>query len=89
MLFTQEFSIDYLIKKGATPSKILVGIPTFGHSFTMKNVPDNGNYLKVPSDNGYLSQWTREKGIIGYNEVSLDDLTSNIFWGGGVCVVVS
>ncbi|XP_073972533.1 probable chitinase 2 isoform X1 [Rhodnius prolixus] len=75
--FNVEFSIDYLIKKGATPSKILVGIPTFGHSFTMKNVPDNGNYLKVPSDNGYLSQWTREKGIIGYNEVCYELSTTS------------
>uniref|UniRef100_A0A224XR36 Putative catalytically inactive chitinase-like lectin n=1 Tax=Panstrongylus lignarius TaxID=156445 RepID=A0A224XR36_9HEMI len=75
--FNVEFSIDYLIKKGATPSKILLGIATFGHSYTMKNVPDDGNYLRVASDNGYLSPWTRDKGIIGYNEICYELSTTS------------
>ncbi|KAK9504291.1 hypothetical protein O3M35_010658 [Rhynocoris fuscipes] len=74
--FNVEFGIDYLIKKGASPRKMLLGIPTYGHSFNMQYVPDDGNYLGVPSDSGYLSPWTRENGLIGYNEVCYDLATT-------------
>lgn len=61
------FTIDYLIKLGASPSKIVMGIPFYGRTFITKN--NNGNFEDASNDVGFQGVYTRENGFMGYNEI--------------------
>ncbi|XP_037722456.1 probable chitinase 2 [Drosophila subpulchrella] len=61
-----KFSIDYLLKLGAPPEKLVMGLPFYGRTF--KTVA--GGNLNDPSDGvGFKGPYTREDGFLGYNEI--------------------
>ena len=60
--------MKYLLKSGASPDKLVLGVPFYGWAFTLadRNLheigsPSNGTGLKGP--------YTEEDGFLGYNEV--------------------
>jgi chitinase len=60
--------VKYLLKSGASPDKLVLGVPFFGLTFTLadRNLheigsPSNGTGLQGP--------YTRQNGFLGYNEV--------------------
>ena len=64
----KEDTVKYLLKSGASPEKLVLGVPFFGKAFTLvdRNLleigsPSNGTGLRGP--------YTREDGFLGYNEV--------------------
>lgn len=61
-------SVEYIIKLGAPPEKIVLGIPAYGHTFVTKDATDVGLGSSVvgPGDEGVF---TKQKGFQGYNEV--------------------
>lgn len=61
-----EFTIDYLIKLGAPPSKIILGIPLYGRTFVTNRA---GNFEDPSNDIGFPGSYTRENGFMGYNEI--------------------
>lgn len=70
-----EYTIDYLIKLGAAPTKLVLGLPFYGRTFiTMLD----GNFGDMASDVGFQGPYTRENGFMGYNEICtlLSDRTS-------------
>lgn len=67
-----EFTIDYLLKMGASPQKIVLGIPFYGRTFITKL---EGNFGDASNDIGFMGPYTRENGFMGYNEVC--DILSN------------
>ena len=36
-----EFSLQYLLNKGALPEKTVLGVPFYGRTFTLKNIDSN------------------------------------------------
>jgi GH18 family chitinase len=64
----QDFAIKYWIQQGASPSKLNVGMGTYGRSFTLQNTrtTDVGAAITGP---GQAGPYTREAGTLGYNEV--------------------
>lgn len=70
-----QYTIDYLIKLGAAPTKIVLGLPFYGRTFVTKL---NGNLGDVASEIGFQGVYTRENGFMGYNEICalLSDRTS-------------
>lgn len=70
-----EYTIDYLIKLGASPTKIVMGLPFYGRTF-VTNL--DGNFGDVSNDVGFQGVYTRENGFMGYNEICvfLSDRTS-------------
>ncbi|XP_023037373.1 probable chitinase 2 [Drosophila willistoni] len=63
---TVEFTIDYLLKLGAPPSKLVLGLPFYGRTFKANG---EGN-LNDPTDAaGFQGPFTREDGFLGYNEI--------------------
>lgn len=70
-----EFTVNYLIKLGASPSKIVVGLPFYGRTFITKH---DGNYGDESNEIGFQGVYTRENGFMGYNEICvlLSDRTS-------------
>lgn len=61
-----EFTINYLLKLGANPSKIVVGLPFYGRTF-VTNL--EGHYGDASNDIGFQGPFTKENGFLGYNEL--------------------
>lgn len=67
-----QFTIEHLIKMGASPSKIVMGVPFYGRTF-ITNM--EGNFEDPSTEIGFTGIYTRENGFMGYNEIC--DLLSN------------
>lgn len=61
-----ETTIKHLIKLGASPSKIVMGVPFYGRTF-ITNL--DGNYGDASTDVAFQGPFTRENGFLGYNEI--------------------
>eukprot|EP00095_Tigriopus_kingsejongensis_P008527 maker-scaffold81_size397536-snap-gene-1.12 protein:Tk08527 transcript:maker-scaffold81_size397536-snap-gene-1.12-mRNA-1 annotation:"chitinase" len=63
-----EFTMKYLMEKGAIAEKTVMGVPFYGRAFTLMNPHDHdiGSKTKTTSFQG---PYTREDGFLGYNEV--------------------
>ncbi|PBC28790.1 Endochitinase [Apis cerana cerana] len=61
-------SVQYWLSEGAPNDKLIVGIPAYGRSFTLANSVNN-----KPGDKtigaGQAGPYTRENGMLGYNEI--------------------
>ncbi|XP_059149987.1 acidic mammalian chitinase-like [Physella acuta] len=67
----QEWSIDYWLNVGISKDKLIVGLPTYGMSFTLADPSDHG--LHAPAaGGGKMGDYTRETGILGYYEICLN-----------------
>lgn len=61
-------SIHYWIELGAPKEKIVMGIPSYGRTFTLVDASVNG--VGAPASGpGKAGQYSREAGMIGYNEL--------------------
>ena len=66
----QEYTINHLIKAGASSDKIVLGIPTYGRSYTLFN--EDSTDIGSPADGpGIEGDATREKGYLAYYEVPI------------------
>lgn len=68
-----NYSVRYWLDKGAPPEKLVMGIPTYGQSFTLSETPRNtravpGLHAKV-SGPGEPGKLTRSAGFLAYYEV--------------------
>lgn len=61
-----EYTIDYLIKLGAAPTKIVMGLPFYGRTFVTKL---NGDFGDESNEMGFQGPYTKENGFMGYNEI--------------------
>ncbi|XP_076043180.1 chitinase 7 [Oratosquilla oratoria] len=68
MKLTVDFSIREWIKQGAPPQKILVGMPTYGRSFTLAD-PDSFDIGAEVTAGGDAGRYTLEEGFMSYYEV--------------------
>lgn len=64
-----NFSINYWISRGAPRNKIVLGMGTYGRSFTLSRGEKHGFNDDAPQK-GRAGPYTREPGSLGYNEVS-------------------
>jgi len=66
-----EYSLAYLMKKGAKPEKTVLGVPLYGRAFTLMN--PNSNKMGAPAKStSFQGPYTREDGFMGYNEICLE-----------------
>ncbi|CAG5126323.1 unnamed protein product [Candidula unifasciata] len=77
----QEWSIDYWLDVGIPREKLIVGIPTYGMSFTLAN-PSNSEVHAPAVGGGRMGDYTRETGILAYYEIcmNLRDKGWNSVW---------
>ncbi|XP_050410558.1 chitotriosidase-1 isoform X2 [Patella vulgata] len=64
----QEWSIDYWLDKGIPEHKLIVGIPTYGMSFTLADPNEHGVFAPA-NGGGRMGKYTSEGGILSYYEV--------------------
>ncbi|XP_035912355.1 chitinase-3-like protein 1 [Anopheles stephensi] len=62
-----DHSINYWLGQGAPLSKLVLGVPAYGRSFTLSNAASNG--LRAPSDGpGLPGPYTLQSGYMAYHE---------------------
>ncbi|OAD52209.1 Acidic mammalian chitinase, partial [Eufriesea mexicana] len=65
---TIDYTVNYLLKNGATPEKLVLGIPTYGRTYTLFN--QDATDLGSPADGpGTKGDATGEKGYLAYYEI--------------------
>ena len=65
-----DFAINYWLRKGIHPSKLLLGLPFYGRSFTLQN-PKRSEPFSPSSGPGRAGLATSEEGYLSYYEVCL------------------
>ena len=69
----QNFTINYWIKQGADPKKIIMGMPMYGQSFSLAD--NNKHGLNAATyGGGEAGDSTRARGFLSYYEVSILNL---------------
>ena len=70
-----QAAVEYWISQGAPTNKLVLGLGTYGRTYTLSHAVDNGLKASV-SGAGNPGKYTKEKGVLAYYEIcSLDDLT--------------
>ncbi|KAI9560101.1 hypothetical protein GHT06_014111 [Daphnia sinensis] len=66
--FNTNYTLNYWIKLGADPAKLILGVPLYGQSFTLENPNNNG--LNAPAKGtGQQGEFTRQAGFLAYYEI--------------------
>ena len=66
--FNVNYTLNYWIEMGAEPSKIIMGLPLYGQSFTLTDSTLNG--LNAPSSGaGSAGPLTRQAGFLAFYEI--------------------
>lgn len=66
----QDYTIKHYVEAGAELGKLVLGIPTYGRSYTLYN--PEANEIGAPADGpGDMGDATRENGYLAYYEVSV------------------
>ncbi|XP_076659481.1 chitinase-3-like protein 1 [Halictus rubicundus] len=63
-----DAAVRYWLSKGAPADKLVVGIPSYGRSFTLAN-PGNNDVGAPTTGAGAAGPYTRQPGMLGYNEI--------------------
>ena len=65
----QNYSMTYWHSKGAVKKKLIMGMPTYGRSFTLSSSAEHG--LGAPSRGpGTPGRITKAEGVLSYYEVT-------------------
>jgi len=65
---SQDYSVNQWLNGGVPASKLLIGIPTYGRTYTLANPEDHG--IGAPSlGNGEAGLYSQEPGFLTYYEV--------------------
>lgn len=65
----QDYAVGYMLRLGAPAKKLVMGIPTFGRTFTLTS--SEAGVGAPTSGPGIAGQFTKEEGILAYYEVWL------------------
>ncbi|NXI40397.1 CHIA chitinase, partial [Galbula dea] len=75
-----EYAMNYWKNNGAPAAKLLVGFPTYGHTFNLQN-PSNTGIGAPTSGAGPAGPYTQEAGLLAYYEIcSLLDSGATQVW---------
>ena len=68
-------TVNFWLENGASPSKLVVGVPLYGRSFTLDNPANNG--VGARARDGAPGRYTEEEGFLAYFEFC-QDFTSRV-----------
>ncbi|XP_054717240.1 probable chitinase 10 [Uloborus diversus] len=66
---TVDFSVREWVEKGASPHKLIVGVPTYGRSFTLANTSLTDVGAPAKGGGGIPGNYTGEAGVLAFFEV--------------------
>lgn len=64
----QDYAMNYWKSQGAPAEKLIVGFPTYGNTFTLRNPADHGVGAPIAGA-GTPGKYTQEAGELAYFEV--------------------
>lgn len=67
-MLLQNFSLNYWIEKGAAPSKLVMGMPLYGQSFSLADAGHRELNAKTYGP-GEAGEFTRAGGFLAFYEV--------------------
>ncbi|XP_043277640.1 acidic mammalian chitinase-like isoform X2 [Venturia canescens] len=74
---TVDACVKYWLAQGVDPEKLVLGVASYGRTFTLANPSNNG--VGAPTQGpGSAGPYTRESGFYGYNEIC--DMQSSAEW---------
>merc|ERR1712079_570704 len=65
--YNTDTVMKYYLSKGASKSKLIVGIPFYGQSFTTRSTPRA--YSEETDGPGTAGTWTKQRGMLAYYEI--------------------
>lgn len=68
--FNANFTLNYWLELGADLSKVIMGMPMYGQSFTLEDPATNGLNAKAKGP-GEAGEYTRQGGFLAFYEVAL------------------
>ena len=71
---TVSYAVNHWIKEGMPPSKIALGMATYGRAFKLTN-PGNNGLGAAALGNPPAGKYTRESGVLSYYEICTKGLT--------------
>ncbi|BFZ03280.1 hypothetical protein BsWGS_06318 [Bradybaena similaris] len=79
-VYNVEFAANYWVSKGCPKEKLVIGLITYGRSFTLANPQDSG--IKAPANGpGLAGPYTGEAGFMAYYEVhSMIQKGARVVW---------
>lgn len=80
--------MKHWVERGADPTKLVMGIPFYGQTFTLANPLQNG--LRAPvSKNGNEGPVTHQRGMMAYFEIcKTGKYDTKAEWRGVICSVL-
>jgi chitinase len=72
---TLEATVNYFISNGCPAEKIVLGLPSYGRTYTLANPSSSGLGAPVYGT-GNPGPYTQESGFLGYNEICQDIYSS-------------
>ncbi|CAK1593261.1 unnamed protein product [Parnassius mnemosyne] len=76
-----EFTIKYLLAKGISPYKMVLGLPLYGRNFILKEDTQDIEFGRTPTEQtGFKGPFTREAGFMGYNEICMEVTNKSSKW---------
>ena len=66
-MMLQDSVLQYYLSLGAPRSKLIVGIPFYGQSFTTTSTPRA--YREDTAGPGKAGTWTKQRGMLAYYEI--------------------
>ncbi|CAG0912973.1 unnamed protein product [Notodromas monacha] len=76
--WVDDFTIRYYIEEGADRDKLVLGIPSYGRSYTLFN-PESHEMGSPAEGPGEIGKYTREKGYMAFYEILGDKYSLNIY----------
>lgn len=64
---SSSWAVQYWLDQGAEPRKLILGIGTYGRSFTLDDASNHG--FRAPASTGDAGPSTKEKGFLAYFEI--------------------
>ncbi|CAG2112038.1 unnamed protein product [Medioppia subpectinata] len=78
-MLTVESAVDYWLKLGAEPKKLVVGIPFYGRTFKLQSALNSG--INSPASGGAgAGPYTKTSGFLGYNEICENQSKWSVHW---------
>lgn len=63
-----NYSVSSWLAGGASPSKVTLSVPFYGHSWTLSS--ESNHDVGAPGTTGIAGPFTQSPGVLGFNEVS-------------------